>query len=237
MMCHVCANMQSHYSVVVQAKFPLSKVRVITLGFSSPMFSSGCHSAFHLMSTRYFLISAGCMSRIHGFAESRQGLAWHLGVICSLWEETKPCGLLHAPPSLHHVTEITTAIRQRHLEVATYQSDHSEFVLIIPSFHLPLPFHTSGQASWRQLMPCPSPTLHRNPCWVPPCSQHVLGSEGGGPVPGHRLTQHQGTCCQSCCSHILPQPLASQRQVRVLLHLYMFGVCAPGAPSVLPEDQ
>lgn len=30
MVCHVCANTQSHYSVVVQAKFPLSKVRVIT---------------------------------------------------------------------------------------------------------------------------------------------------------------------------------------------------------------
>lgn len=59
-------------------------------------------------------------------------------------------------------------------------SDHSQFVLIIASFHLPLPFHTSGQANWGQLWPCPSPTLPQKPCWA---------------------------FCP-CCSHMLPQPLA-----------------------------
>lgn len=45
MVCHVCANTQSHYSVVVQLKFPLSKVRVITSGSGPPVFPSSCHSA------------------------------------------------------------------------------------------------------------------------------------------------------------------------------------------------
>lgn len=204
MMRHVCANMRSHYSVVVQAKFPLSKVRVITSGSSPPMFPSCCHSAFHLMSTRYFLISAGCVSHVHGFAESRQGLAWHLDVICPFWEERKLCGLLHAPPSLHRVTKITTAIRQCHLEVATYQSDHSEFVLIILSFHLPLPFHTSGQANWRQLVPCPSPTLHQKPCWAvrEPGSPSIGALAASPAVTTYCLSPwpRRGTCvsCSSC---------------------------------------
>lgn len=62
MVCHVCANMQSHYSVVVQAKFPLSKVRVIASRSSPPVCPSSYHSAFHVMITRYFLILAGCVS-------------------------------------------------------------------------------------------------------------------------------------------------------------------------------
>lgn len=75
MVCHVCANTQSHYSVVVQAKFPLSKVRVITSGSGPPVFTSGCHSAFHVTSTRYFLLSVGeCLALM---ALLSQGKAWH----------------------------------------------------------------------------------------------------------------------------------------------------------------
>lgn len=142
MVCHVYANTQSHYSVVVQAKFPLSKVRVITLGSGPPVFPSSCHSAFHVMSTRYFLILSGCVSRTHDFAESRQGLARHLDITHPLWEGTEPLELLHIvllqdPPSLHCLTEIATAIQQGYVEFAAYWSDHGWLVLVLPSFHLP----------------------------------------------------------------------------------------------------
>lgn len=228
MVCHVCANTQSHYLVVVQAKFPLSKVRVITSGSGPPVFPSSCHSAFHVTSTRYFLISAGCVSRTHGFAESRQGLARHLDSTCPSREETIPRGLLHvvllqAPPSLHRVTEITTATGQCCVEAAAYQSDHGhQFVLVIPSFHLPLPFRTSGQANWRQLGPCPSAALPQKPCWAFPTPQ-VVREEGL--CPG---TRHQGTCLSPavamCCLSPWPHVTVSwRRQVRVLLCLYMFG--------------
>lgn len=212
MVCHVCANTQSHYSVVVQAKFPLSKVRVITSGSGPPVFLSSCHSAFHVMSTRYCLISAGCVSCTHGFAESRQGLARHPNITHPLREETKLRGLLHvvllqALPSLRCVTEIATAIRQRCVEVAAYWSDHGRFVLIISSFHLPLPFHTSGQANWKQLGPCPSPTLPQKPCWGP----SGIGALAASPA------------IAMCCLSPRPGVAVSWRQVHVLRHLCRFG--------------
>lgn len=142
------------------------------------------------MSTRYFLISAGCVSRTHDFAESRQGLAWHLDVTRPLREETKPPGLLHvvllqAPSSLCHLTKIATVIRQCCVEVAAYQSDHGRFVLVIPSFHLPclsiLVSRPTG-GNWGHAL---HPLFPKSPAGL---FSSPLGGEGGVTVPGYRLT-------------------------------------------------
>lgn len=171
----------------------------------------------------------GCISHAQHFAESRQGLAQHLDVICPLWEETRPCGLLHivllqAPPSPHHVTKIVTGIRHCCVEVAAYWGERGQFILIIPSFHLPLPFHTSGQTNWRQLGPCPSLTLPQKPCrafaplWLVKKEGWCLGT--GTPGMGALAASPM---VAMCCLSPQPQGTVSWPQVHVLLCLYKFG--------------
>jgi len=130
------------------------------------------------------------------------------------------------PPSLCHVTEFAAEIGQCHVEVAAHWSDRCIFVFIIPSFYLPLLFHTSGQANWRQLEPCPSPTLHQKSCWAFPPHWTVPGWRQDG-------ARAQGRCLGMGLAIELPWPRAaiSWRQVHVFLCLYRFG-----AP-VLPQDQ
>lgn len=65
--------------------------------------------------------------------------------------------------------------------------------------HLPLPFHT-----------VPFIHLPQKLCWAfPHCRERVERED----------------CWQPCCIHVLPELHRFLRQVYILLHLYIFGVC------------
>ena len=189
MVCHVCASTQSHYSFVVQAKFPLSKVRVITSGSVPPVFPSSCHGSFHVMSTRYFLISAGCVSCTHGFAESRQGLARHLDITHPLWEEAKPPGLLqivvlqdlHPCAMLLNLPQKLGNATSRLLPIgviAVFLSS-SSLHFIFPCSSIPVGRLTGG--NWSHAL---RPLFTRSPAGLFPLTGQCQG--GGRMVPGHR---------------------------------------------------
>lgn len=110
------------------------------------------------------------------------------------------------------------------MEVAAYWSDHGRFILFIPSFHLPLPFHTSGQANWRQLGPCPSPTLPQKPCRAFPPLRAVKEERRylGTGTPGMGALAASPAVAM-CCLSPPPQDTVSWQHVHVLLCLYRFG--------------
>lgn len=62
--------------LLFRQKFPLSKVRVITSGSVPPVLPPSCHRAFHVTSSRHFLILAlgACLALT---ALLTQGKAWH----------------------------------------------------------------------------------------------------------------------------------------------------------------